>query len=98
MTVSVNDPGTPIVCGNHFDGQADILGGRIEILVRDGRIAEMPRSAGHPPAVRVVDLSGHTVMPGFTDCHVHPTMDASRLASQLLDSTATKALVGPSLQ
>jgi hypothetical protein len=35
--VALGDPGTVIVCGNHFDRRADALGGPIEILVRDAR-------------------------------------------------------------
>ncbi|MDA8270310.1 MAG: amidohydrolase family protein, partial [Actinomycetota bacterium] len=42
----------------------------------------------------MIDLASHTVTPGFIGCHVHLSMDASQLSTQLLDSAATKALVG----
>jgi hypothetical protein len=35
---TVADPGTVLICGNHFDGRSDALSGPAEILVRDGMI------------------------------------------------------------
>jgi imidazolonepropionase-like amidohydrolase len=45
----------------------------------------------------VIDLSDRTVSPGFIDTYVHLTMDAANLALQTLQSSAAKALKGPSL-
>ncbi|HET8529189.1 MAG TPA: amidohydrolase family protein [Gaiellaceae bacterium] len=83
-----------LVCGAVFDGVSDGLGGATEILVRDGRIAEIGASVRRPEGAEVIDLSERTVGPGFIDTHVHLTMDASDLARQTLESTATKALKG----
>lgn len=83
-----------LVCGSVFDGVSDGLGGATEILVRDGRIAEIGASVRRPEGAEVIDLSERTVGPGFIDTHVHLTMDASDLARQTLESTATKALKG----
>jgi hypothetical protein len=80
-----------------FDGISGELGGATEILVRDGRIAEMGPSVSRPDGAELVDLSDRTVSPGFIDTHVHLTMDAGALALQTLGSTATKALTGLSL-
>jgi adenine deaminase len=63
-----------LVAGNVWDGLADAALGPMEILVQDGRIAAMARSVARPAGARVVDLSKHTVTPGFIDCHVHVTM------------------------
>ena len=45
----------------------------------------------------MIDLSDRTVSPDFIDTHVHLTMDASRLALQTLESSASKALKGLSI-
>lgn len=88
MSVSV------LVCGAVFDGSSGELGGRMEIVVRDGTIVDMGRSVDRPEGAAVIDLSERTVSPGFIDTHVHLTMDASRLAAQTLESSAAKALTG----
>jgi imidazolonepropionase-like amidohydrolase len=56
-----------LVAGNVWDGLADAALGPMEILVQGGRIAGMGRTVERPAGVRVVDLSAHTVTPGFID-------------------------------
>jgi N-acetylglucosamine-6-phosphate deacetylase len=42
------------------------------ILIEDGAIARIePRRADHWRGVEAIDLSGHVVVPGFVDVHVH---------------------------
>ncbi len=86
-----------LVCGAVFDGSSEELTPGCEILVREGRIAEMGRSVTRPHDAEVIDLSERTVSPGFIDTHVHLTMDASNLAQQTLKSSTAKALKGLSL-
>ena len=45
------------------------------VLVNDGRIARISptRSADLPAGVDVIDLQGHTLLPGLIDMHVHLT-------------------------
>ncbi|MGH2843862.1 MAG: amidohydrolase family protein, partial [Solirubrobacteraceae bacterium] len=86
-----------LVCGAIFDGVRDELGGRSEILIRDGRIGAIGAKVERPDSAEVIDLSDRTISPGFIDTHVHLTMDATNLAQQTLESTATKALMGLSL-
>ena len=94
MSGTDSDTGAVLVCGEHFDGHSDGLGGPVEILVQGGVIREIGPQVRRPRGARVVDLGRHTVTPGFIDCHVHLTMNAANLAVQLLDSAATKALTG----
>lgn len=84
-------------CGKLFDGVNDRLTGPAEILVQDGRIAAIAPKVQASPGARIIDLSDRTVSPGFIDTHVHLTMDASKLATQTLESSAAKALKGLSL-
>jgi imidazolonepropionase-like amidohydrolase len=86
-----------VLCGSVFHSDSGVLGGRTEILVRDGVIAELGPRVTRPDGAEVLDLSEHTVSPGFIDTHVHLTMDAANLARQTLGSTATKALTGLSI-
>jgi imidazolonepropionase-like amidohydrolase len=83
-----------LICDRLFDGVSEDLGSGTEIAVKDGLIVEIGPSVGRPEGADVIDLSGHTVSPGFIDTHVHLTMEAAKLAGQTLGSTATKALTG----
>ena len=65
-----------LVCGNVFYSISDALTGPAEILIKSNRIARIERSVRRPLGARVVDLSERTMSPGFTDTHVHLTMDA----------------------
>ncbi len=42
-----------------------------EVLVRDGRIAEVGTTVTHPSGAAVLDLGATTLMPGMIDAHVH---------------------------
>ena len=57
------------------DGIADEPVDGIDVLVVDGRIAEIGPRLSPPPGddARTVDLAGLTLMPGLIDAHVHPT-------------------------
>ncbi len=42
-----------------------------QVLVRDGKIAAVEKSAIEAGGAREIDLGGRTLMPGLIDCHVH---------------------------
>jgi len=87
-------PAIVLVAGNVWDGIADAASGPMEILVQDGRIAAMGRTVERPTGARVVDLSRHTVTPGFIDCHVHITMRPEDEGAIWALSPADKAVLG----
>lgn len=86
-----------LLCGRLFDGVSDHLSGPAEILISGNRIASIARTMNRPSDAQVIDLSDRTVSPGFIDSHVHLTMDATNMARQTLESSASKALKGLSL-
>jgi len=87
-------PAAVLVAGNVWDGLADEALGPMEILVEDGRIVAMGRTVERPAGARVVDLSRHTVTPGFIDCHVHITMRPEDEGAIWALSPADKAVLG----
>ncbi|MEU9336090.1 amidohydrolase family protein [Streptomyces sp. NPDC048290] len=63
---------TVVHAGRFWDGTGDEVRDDIDLVVRDGRIAEIaPHRAGRA-ATRRIDASGRTVIPGLWDAHTHP--------------------------
>ena len=65
-----------------------------EILILGDTIAEIGKTVDEPDGAEVIDLPGHTVMPGFIDCHVHLTLRPELLGSFWSYSPSYKALLG----
>ena len=63
-----------------------------QVLVVDRRIQQLADAIEAPPDTRVVDLSGHTLTPGFMDCHVHVTLAPPVGVMMALDSSIAKTL------
>jgi tryptophan 2-monooxygenase len=75
-----------------WDGLAPAPGEPLDVLVRGGRIAAVAPRLEPPAGAEVVRLPGHTLTPGFIDCHVHVAIDPARPTGPLTDSTAAKTL------
>jgi imidazolonepropionase-like amidohydrolase len=58
-------------CGDVFESKSARLVGEHTIVTSDGRISQMLPGRVAVPGARVVDLAGHTCMPGWIDLHVH---------------------------
>ncbi|HWH26308.1 MAG TPA: amidohydrolase family protein [Pseudolysinimonas sp.] len=76
-----------------FDGEDMRERPATEILVIDGRIAELGDTVPRPDDVEVIDLTGYTVSPGFIDAHVHSGLTLDRMLSTFYtESSVLKAL------
>lgn len=83
-----------LVAGNVWDGKADAPLGPMEILVQNGKIVAMGKKVDRPRGARIVDLSKHTVTPGFIDSHVHLTMRPDMVGVIWSVSPAEKTVLG----
>jgi len=86
----------PVVirAGNFWDGISRKPHGPREVLVLGETIAEIGTTVSEPEGAEIIDLPGHTVTPGFIDCHVHLTLRPELLGSFWSYSPSYKALLG----
>ncbi|MGB7161941.1 MAG: amidohydrolase family protein [Mycobacterium sp.] len=82
---------TLITGANVWDGVSAQLAPR-QLLVADGRIQRIADTINAPADARVVDLPGHTLTPGFIDCHTHVTLAPPVGLALALESSVAKAL------
>ncbi len=60
-----------VQCGHLYDSRKGHMLGAHTVVVRDGKVAEVRTGRVDVPGAQVVDLSGHSCTPGWTDLHVH---------------------------
>lgn len=88
---------TLVHAGRFWDGTGPEVREDVDLVIRDGRIAEVsPHRAGRP-AARRVDASGRTVLPGLWDAHTHPwqsTYGGRQTALQLAYGVTTAVSLG----
>ncbi|MFJ6388103.1 amidohydrolase family protein [Streptomyces sp. NPDC091972] len=88
---------TLVHAGRFWDGTGPGVREDVDLLIRDARIAEVsPHRAGRP-AVRRVDASERTVLPGLWDAHTHPwqsTYGGRQTALQLAYGITTAVSLG----
>jgi imidazolonepropionase-like amidohydrolase len=82
---------TLITGANVWDGISAQAQSR-QVLVVDGRIQRVAEVIETPPDARVLDLPGHTLTPGFIDCHTHVTLAPPVGLMLALDSSTAKTL------
>src|ERR1700741_1497807 len=82
---------TLIIGANVWDGLSAQTA-PAQVLVVDGRIQRVGDAIEAPPDARVVDLSGHTLTPGFMDCHVHVTLAPPLGLRLVLESRTAQTL------
>ncbi|WP_405577922.1 amidohydrolase family protein [Streptomyces sp. NBC_01092] len=88
---------TVVHAGRFWDGTGAQVREDLDLVIRDGRVAEVtPHRAGHP-AERRVDASERTVIPGLWDAHTHPwqtTYGGRQTALQLAYGITTAVSLG----
>lgn len=69
---------------NLVDGNSDQPLKNYQLLIRNGRIADISPSAIDASDAIVIDLAGKTLMPGLIDCHVHVVSSSANLGANAL--------------
>ncbi|CAM3492279.1 MULTISPECIES: Xaa-Pro dipeptidase [Pseudoalteromonas] len=81
------------------DSAIDVVSGKLispaTVVVEDNKIISVGKSnrKAYPKGAEVIDLSGHTLLPGLFDMHVHLTSDAHVHGYKRLQRTAPRAAI-----
>lgn len=84
-------PTTLITGADVWDGLSDAASPR-QVLVVGDRIRRVGAAITAPAGAQLVNLTGHTLTPGFIDCHTHVAVLPPVGAALAADSSTTRAL------
>lgn len=88
---------TVVHAGRLWDGTGTEVREDVDVVIRDGRVAEVSAHRTGRPAARRVDASERTVIPGLWDAHTHPwqtTYGGRQTALQLAYGITTAVSLG----
>ncbi|WP_414167474.1 amidohydrolase family protein [Streptoverticillium reticulum] len=88
---------TVVHAGRLWDGMGPAVREDVDLVIRNGRIAAVEPHRAHRAAVRTIDASGQTVIPGLWDAHTHPwqyTYGGRQTALQLAYGITTAVSLG----
>jgi dihydroorotase len=90
------EPAELLIAGAHVLDPRTGLDGRHDVLIRDGRIAELasPGSLPAPGGPSVIDATGLHAFPGFVDPHVHLRTPGQEYKENIETGTAAAAAGG----
>ncbi|MBI2765966.1 MAG: amidohydrolase family protein [Chloroflexi bacterium] len=69
----MTNPPLVLAGGAVFDSEARLFRSGVDVVCRDGLIEQLAGDAPRPAGATVLDLTGHYLLPGLIDCHVHIT-------------------------
>src|SRR5437763_1085970 len=95
MTTDKSKPGSLLIKGGHLIDPAAKINAPMDILLRDGRVAEiaLPNKI-HGSADEKFDARGLVVAPGFIDLHVHLREPGQAYKETIATGTAAAAAGG----
>lgn len=67
-------------CGRFLDGVSPAARGNVTVVIRAGRIVSVSSGTPAPADLPLLDLPGHTCLPGLLDLHTHLTDEPANTA------------------